>query len=87
VVFVRPETYPPPLNSDEIFWFSVAPDTQVLKKGNEVGGLLLPERVTTDGKHLNTKTKAWIKGLRKIGDAKSRKISSAIAVRNTTQQT
>ena len=73
VVFVRPETYPPPLNSDEIFWFSAVPDTQILKKGYEVGGLLLPERVTTDGKHLNTKTKAWIKGLRKIGDAKFKK--------------
>lgn len=70
VVFVRAETSLPHLDSDEVFWFSVAPDRQLLQKGHEVGGLLLPERATTDGQHLNAKTKAWIKGLREIGDAR-----------------
>lgn len=70
VVFAHPANYPPTLKSDEIFWFSTVPNTQILKKGYEVGGLLLADRATTDGKHLNAKTKAWINGLRKIGETK-----------------
>lgn len=70
VVFVRPEASLPHLNSDEVFWLSVAPDRQVLQKGDEVGGLLLPGRATTNGECLNAKTKAWIQGLRKIGEAR-----------------
>lgn len=68
VVFVRPAMYPPPLNSDEIFWFSVAPNTQLLKKGDDIGGLLMFERATIDGKRLTSKTKVWIKELIKIGN-------------------
>ncbi len=67
VVFVRPATSPSPLNVDEIFWFSVAPNTLLLKKGEEIGGLLMFGRATTDGKNLTSKMKTWIKGLTKIG--------------------
>lgn len=70
VVFARPESTLPNLNEDEGFWFSVAPEMQVLQKGHEVGGLLLPERVTTEDNSLNAKTTAWISGLRRIGDTK-----------------
>jgi len=73
VEFVRPETSLPQLDPDEIFWFSVAPDGQLLQKGHEVGGLFLPERATSDGQNLHPKTKAWIKGLREIGDARFKK--------------
>jgi hypothetical protein len=68
VVFARPTAYPPPLNADEIFWFSVIPNTQLLKKGYELGGFLMFARATMDGKQLTSKTKAWIKGLTKIGN-------------------
>ena len=52
---------------DEIFWFSVAPNTLLLKKGEEIGGLLMFGRATTDGKNLTSKMKTWIKRLTKIG--------------------
>jgi hypothetical protein len=73
VIFVRSDMSLPLLDSGEIFWISAASDMQLLQKGHEVGGLLLPERATTDGRQLNAKAKAWIKGLRKIGDARFKK--------------
>lgn len=79
VTLVRPEPSLLHLDSDEILWLSVAPGMQLLQKGHEVGGLILPERATTDGKNLNAKTIAWIKGLKNIGDARFKKYQQSQA--------
>ena len=72
VVKVRNATCPRFIeNVDEIFWFSTAGKHSIIKFGDELGGLFIWGRVTTDGKELTSKAKAWINGLLALDDIHS----------------
>ncbi len=64
VIFERFGLSPQYIQSDnEIFWFSTSAKDSTIGRGEELGAFFLPARVTNDGKNLNSKAKAWIKGL------------------------
>ncbi len=72
VVWVRNATSPKFIEKEnEIFWFSTAGKHSIIKYGDELGGLFLRGRVTTEGKELTSKAKDWINGILNLDDSHS----------------
>lgn len=67
IVYDRPATNLSTLQGpEEIFWLSTAGKQSRIEKGDEIGGMFIRERVTTDGKKLTEKARAWVDGIKVI---------------------